>query len=155
MPLASFPRITVALDGSVHASAALDIAIDLALRYHSELQVLTVAPLVPVYIPAAEPYVPAGVSETEVARYRQFVDDAVKRAEAAGVKSVTGIADEGVVVDEILAHLESNPTSLLVVGSRGLTAAKRLLLGSVSTALVNHAPCAVLVVRPPVKPPSG
>jgi nucleotide-binding universal stress UspA family protein len=155
MPLASFPRITVALDGSAHAGAALDVAIDLALRYGSELQVLTVAPLVPVYIPAAEPYMPAAVSETEVKRYRQFVDDAVKRAEAAGVKNVTGIADEGVVVDEILSHLESNPTSLLVVGSRGLTAAKRLLLGSVSTALVNHAPCAVLVVRPPAKPPTG
>ena len=155
MPLASFPRITVAIDGSAHAGAALDVAIDLALRYGSELQILTVAPLVPVYIPAAEPYVPAAVPDTEVQRYRQIVDEAVKRAEAAGVKSVTGIADEGVVVDEILAHLDTSPTNLLVVGSRGLTAAKRLLLGSVSTALVNHAPCAVLVVRVPPTPPTG
>jgi len=156
MPLASFPRITVAIDGSPHAGAALDVAIDLAQRYGSELQILSVAPLVPVYIPAAEPYVPSAVPETEVLRYRGIVDAAVKRAEAAGVKNVTGVADEGVVVDEILAHLESNPTNLLVVGSRGLTAAKRLLLGSVSTALVNHAPCAVLVVRvPPVKPSGG
>jgi nucleotide-binding universal stress UspA family protein len=155
MPLASFPRITVAIDGSRTAAAALDVAIDLAQRYGSELQILAVAPLMPVYIPAAEPFVPSAVPETEVVRYRSFVDEAVKRAEAAGVKSVTGVADEGVVVDEILAHLESNPTNLLVVGSRGLTAAKRLLLGSVSTALVNHAPCAVLVVRVPAKPPSG
>ncbi len=155
MPLASFPRITVAIDGSPLAAAALDIAIDLAQRYGSELQILTVAPLVPVYIPSAEPYVPAAVSDSEVARYRGFVDEAVRRAEAAGVKNVTGVADEGVVVDEILAHLETNPTSLLVVGSRGLTAAKRLLLGSVSTALVTHAPCAVLVVRPPPKPSGG
>ncbi|MGD0250951.1 MAG: universal stress protein [Thermoplasmata archaeon] len=36
-----------------------------------------------------------------------------------------------------------------MVGSRGLSTARRILLGSVSTALVNHAPCPVLVVRPP------
>jgi nucleotide-binding universal stress UspA family protein len=50
-------------------------------------------------------------------------------------------------VDEILAFLYQHPTDLLVLGSRGLSAARRLLLGSVSTAMVTHAPCPVLVVR--------
>ncbi len=155
MPGELFRRITVAIDGSANGAAALDTAVDLARHYHSDLVVLSIAPLAPVYVTAAEPYVPSNVPESELARYREIVDAAVKRAESAGVANVTGLCDEGVVVDEVLAHLEQNPTDLLVVGSRGLSAARRLLLGSVSTALVNHAPCPVLVVRPPVTKPPG
>jgi len=145
---ALFRRITVAIDGSANAAAALDYSIDLAKRYGSALVVLSVAPLIPVYVTASEPYVPAAVPDSELARFQTIVDRAVKRAEGAGITNVTGICDEGVVVDEVLTHLEQHPTDLLVVGSRGLSTARRLLLGSVSTALVNHAPCPVLVVRP-------
>lgn len=142
-----FRRITAAIDGSPEASEALLVAIDLAKQYGSELQILAVAPLVPVYVASAEPFVPAGVAESDVGRFRELVEAAVKQAEAAGVTRVTGLADEGAVVEEILAILQQHPTDLLVVGSRGLSATKRLLLGSVSTALVTHAPCPVLVVR--------
>ncbi len=150
-----FGRITVAIDGSANGRSALEFAIDLAKHYDSALVVLSIAPLMPVYVSSAEPYVPATVPESELARYRTIVDEACREAEAAGVTKCTGICDEGVVVDEILAHLEQHPTDLLVVGSRGLSAARRLLLGSVSTALVNHAPCPVLVVRPPTTKPSA
>jgi nucleotide-binding universal stress UspA family protein len=155
MPAPTFRRITVAIDGSPNATVALDCAIDLAHRYGSDLAVLAVAPIVPVYISSAEPFVPAGVPPSEIDRYREIVEAAVKTAESNGVSSVTGIAYEGVVVDEILTHLEQHPTELLVIGSRGLSTAKRLLLGSVSTAVVNHAPCPVLVVRPIATKSSG
>lgn len=142
-----FRRITVAIDGSSYGAAALDYAIDLATRYGSELFVLSIAPIAPVYISTTEPYVPAPLRDSELTRYRLFVEAAVKKAEAAGVTGVTGLCDEGVVVDELLSHLARHPTDLLVVGSHGRSAARRLLLGSVSTAMVTHAPCPVLVVR--------
>lgn len=148
MTAPSFHRITVAIDGSANAETALDCAIDLARRYGSDLVVLSVAPIVPVYISSTEPFVPAGVPPSEIGHYQQIAEAAVQRAEAGGVTSVTGVSYEGVVVDEILNHLEQHPTDLFVIGSRGLSTAKRLLLGSVSTAIVNHAPCPVLVVRP-------
>ena len=155
MPEAMFRRIAVAIDGSANGRAALETAIDLAKRYESELLVISVAPLIPVYVTAAEPYIPATVPQDELARYRAIVDEAVRHAEQSGVRSATGVCDEGVVVDEVLSHLEQHPTDLLVVGSRGLSTARRLLLGSVSSALVNNAPCPVLVVRPSAtKPPS-
>jgi nucleotide-binding universal stress UspA family protein len=150
MPAPSLRRITVGVDGSTNAEAALEWAIDLAHRYGSELAIVAVAPIVPVYISATEPFVPAGVAPSEIGPYREMVDVAMKKAKAAEVTSVTGVAYEGVAVDEILNHLEKHPTDLLVIGSRGLSAAKRLLLGSVSTAIINHAPCPVLVVRPTV-----
>ena len=142
-------RITVAIDGSQHADRALDFAIDLAAKYGSELSILAVAPLIPVYVPAPEPWVPTEIPESETKHYRAIVDAAVQRAEQGGVKSVSGICLEGVIADEIIAHIEQHPTDLLLLGSRGLSTAKRLLLGSVSDAVSHHVSCPVLIVRPP------
>jgi nucleotide-binding universal stress UspA family protein len=147
MTAPAFARVTVAVDGSPTSDHALDVAIDLAKRYGSTLSIVTVAPLVPLYVPGSEPFIPTEIPETEIQYYRGIVDAAVRRAEAGGVSSVTGLALEGVIVDEIIAHLEEHPTDLLVMGSRGLSGAKRLLLGSVSDAVVHHAHCPVLIVR--------
>ena len=144
-------RITVAVDGSEHANLALDMAIDLTRRYGAQLTVIAIAPLQPVYIAANEPFVGTAVPVSDLPRYQKIVEEAVARAEAAGVSAVTGIAEDGVISDELLSFLDQHPTDLLVIGSRGLTAAKRLLLGSISTAMVTHAPCPVLVVRTPPK----
>jgi nucleotide-binding universal stress UspA family protein len=153
MAAPKFRRITVTVDGSEPGAEALDVAIDLAHRYGSDLAILSVAPLTPVFVAPGEPMIAPAIPTSDLPRYRAVVEAAVKRAEKGVVKSVTGVAMEGVVSDEILAHLEEHPTDLLVMGSRGLSAAKRLLLGSVSTAMVHHAPCPVLVVRPtPTKP---
>ena len=143
-----FGRIAVATDGSPHAERALDIAIDLARRYGSTLTILGVAPLVPLYIGSTEAWVPTEIPDTELQQYRQLVDRSVDKAKSAGLSAVTGVCLEGVIVDEIIAHLEQSPVDLLVLGSRGLSTARRLLLGSVSDAVVHHAPCPVLIVRP-------
>ena len=154
MPAGRFSRIAVAIDGSPNSDEALDAAIDLAGRYGSELTIVTVAPLVPVYMPSGNSYMATPIAQSDTTRYHALIDAAVKRAQGAGVSGVTGVCQEGVVVDEILAFLETHPMDLVVVGSRGLSATKRLLIGSISSALVTHAPCPVLVVRgrPSTKP---
>jgi nucleotide-binding universal stress UspA family protein len=53
-------------------------------------------------------------------------------------KSVTGM---------IVEYAEKNAVDLVVVGTRGLSSFKRLLLGSVASGVSNHAPCPVLVAR--------
>ncbi|MCI4364637.1 MAG: universal stress protein [Thermoplasmata archaeon] len=153
MPPPNFQRIAVATDGSAHAGLAVDVAIDLARRYGSQLTILAVAPLQPVYVAPNEPFVATPVPQSDLPHYQQIVEEAVRRAEGAGVSSASGLAEDGVVSDEILAFLELHPTDLLVIGSRGLSTAKRILLGSVSTIVVTHAPCPVLVVRAPVTKP--
>jgi nucleotide-binding universal stress UspA family protein len=156
MPSPRFARILVAIDGSPNAQDALAMAIDLASRYESELTILTIAPIVPVYLPSTSPYMSTPISESQVTRYRALVDAAVKQAQDAGLSAVTGVCHEGVIVDEVLSFLDTHPTDLVVVGSRGLSATKRLLIGSISSALVTHAPCPVLVVRaPPATKPAG
>jgi len=151
---APFRRVAVAIDGSETARAALDVSIDLAKRYEADLLVIAVAPLPPVYAAPNQPLVPASIPESPVPRYRELVDAAVAQARKDGVSRVNGVCEEGVVTDSVLAQVKADRIDLLVVGSRGLSAAKRLLLGSVSTALVTHAPCPVLVVRPPTRPPT-
>ena len=148
MTAVQFARIAVATDGSPHAERALDFAIDLARKYGSTLTILGVAPLVPMYIGSTEAWVPTEIPDTEIQHYRQLVDKSVAQAKAAGVGGVTGVCLEGVIVDEIIGYLEQNPADLLVMGSRGLSTARRLLMGSVSDAIVHHAKCPVLIIRP-------
>ena len=142
-----FARIAVAVDGSPYGARAFEVATDLAGRYQSELTILAVAPLIPIYVASTEAWVPTEVPESEIRHYRQIVDESVAKAKALGLSAVTGVCLEGVIVDEIIGHLESHPTDLLVVGSRGLSSAKRLLLGSVSDAIAHHVKCPVLIVR--------
>ncbi|MGA7923662.1 MAG: universal stress protein [Thermoplasmata archaeon] len=141
-------RIAVAIDGSRCASQALDFAIDLAKKYSSELTILAVAPLLPAYVPTSDSWVPAGLPKGEVEYYRGIVETAVQRAQREGVSATTGVCLEGVVAEEILSHLDRHATNLLVLGSRGLSTTKRLLLGSVSDAVAHHVRCPVLIVKP-------
>jgi len=71
-------------------------------------------------------------------------------AGAAGLACST-VAADGFVVEEICGIASEYDAQLIVVGSHGWGAARRLLSGSVSTGLVHSAPCPVLVVRGPLQ----
>jgi nucleotide-binding universal stress UspA family protein len=55
--------------------------------------------------------------------------------------------ESGSVVEAIVEYATEEKAQLIVMGTRGMTGFKKMLLGSVSNGVVNHAPCAVLVVR--------
>ena len=149
MDVFPFHRIAVATDGSDSASSAVRLASDLAKRYDAELLIVAVAPMPTILSSPNGPIVPPTMPQSQVPVYRDLVDTAVAAARASGVRAVSGVCEEGAPVDEILAQVKDHGVDLLVVGSRGLSTAERLLLGSVSSGLVHHAPCPVLVVRLP------
>ena len=144
---ASIRSVAVAVDGSEHADRALALAIDLAQRYAAHLTIVAVAPIPPGIVLPNEPMLPPVLPESTAPQFRALVDAAVARARAAGLPAVDGLCEEGAPVDELLRFLNRAPVDLLVVGSRGLSVAKRILLGSVSSEMVHRAPCPVLVVR--------
>jgi nucleotide-binding universal stress UspA family protein len=76
-----------------------------------------------------------------------MLEDAEKAVTEAGVKDVKKHAREGDPADAILDVAEEEGADLIVVGNKGMSGAKRFLLGSVPNKVSHHAPCSVLIVR--------
>jgi nucleotide-binding universal stress UspA family protein len=77
---------------------------------------------------------------------RKITVEAAARAEKAGVDT-RSVVLRGLPVEEICVAAERFNPRFLVVGSHGWGVVKRALFGSVSTGVLHHATCPVLVVR--------
>jgi nucleotide-binding universal stress UspA family protein len=81
---------------------------------------------------------------------REDVDATLDRAAEAAVErglDVETFARQGDPADAILDVAEEQRADLIVVGNKGMTGAKRFLLGSVPNKVSHHAPCSVLIIR--------
>ena len=75
------------------------------------------------------------------------LDEEAERIRGLGVKQVETFAREGDPADAILDVAEETKADLIVVGNKGMTGARRYLLGSVPNNVSHHAPCSVIIVR--------
>ncbi|WP_283137170.1 universal stress protein [Rhizohabitans arisaemae] len=137
-------RISVAVDGSASAGAALDWAVDEASRRRAALRIVHVGAVwedLQVPIPVEPTYREALQSYAE-----GVLTEAVERAEkrAPGLETTTALLT-GPVVDALRG--ESVGGEELVLGSRGLGGFTGLLLGSVALRVAGHAEGPVVVVR--------
>jgi nucleotide-binding universal stress UspA family protein len=139
-------RIVVAVDGSVHAERALETAIAWARCSGAQLILISVVPFHAV--PFGGPQVTPPINEVEVDAHRTMLARLREHAIQEGILNPISELRQGLVIDELMEYITQDPPDLLVVGSRGLSAAKRLILGSVSESLVHQAPCPVLVDKP-------
>ena len=142
--------ILFATDGSPSAEEAQKEAFELARRFDAPLVVVSVAHAVlPAVGYAGYGYsnIVAELTQAEHKRIRELLATIATSAGAAGLSCSTVLAD-GFAVEEICEVAREHDVQLIVVGSHGWGAARRLLSGSVSTGLVHSAPCPVLVVRP-------
>lgn len=140
------PGITVGVDGSHHAQPALDWAVKEAGIHHAPLTVLTVHEVASNHWTGHAITLPADEADRDKAQ--QAAEAAVAKAvEAAGEPkpaSVTVRAVSGISAQELIKASEDS--ELVVVGSRGGGGFATLMLGSVSTQVVHHAKCPVVVV---------
>jgi nucleotide-binding universal stress UspA family protein len=74
------------------------------------------------------------------------LEDSARGFRDAGVQVQT-LAREGDPADAILDVAEEKEADMIVVGNKGMTGAKRFLLGSVPNKVSHHAPCSVLIIR--------
>ena len=141
------PGIVVAIDGSKHSPTVLEWAMKEAALQQSPLTVLTVHQVAESYWTQTAILSPGDWPEQE--KSRQAAQDAVNRAASRlgddAPASVTVRAVSGMPAQEIINA--SCDADLVVVGSRGGGGFARLLMGSVSTQVVHHAACPVVVVR--------
>jgi nucleotide-binding universal stress UspA family protein len=148
-----FERILVGFDGSTHSRRAVEVAGEIAGRFGSTLTIAIVRPSKPSEeLARLESLVPI---DRDGRSLSSLLDEMRAEAVAHGAKVLEPVMLHGEVLDSLAEYLSDNPQDLLVVGSRGLSPGRRLLLGSVSSGLVNSAQCPVLVVRPGPPPPSG
>jgi nucleotide-binding universal stress UspA family protein len=147
-----FPRkILLATDASRDAEKAALIASDIANSTGSELHVLHVGNTKDFHVaPGAEQsFSPRTVSLGEIReKAEKTLEEAVKQVEEAGGTVAQAHLRSGDPDDEILRFCdEQGGFGLIVMGSRGLTRIKRVVMGSVSESVVRHAHCPVLVAR--------
>ncbi|HSK99813.1 MAG TPA: universal stress protein [Rubrobacteraceae bacterium] len=146
-----FPtRIVLATDGSEEAELAATTAADLASSTRSELHVAIVlaeSDYVHPYYEVRFPEAAETLRREAREELQKVLDEQVKRIREAGGNVAQAHLRTGEPDKEIIALAEELGSSLVVVGSRGLSGVRRALMGSVSDSVVRHAHCPVMVVR--------
>jgi EmrB/QacA subfamily drug resistance transporter len=151
----SMSKILVAVDGSANGERAAAAAIGFAKHYHAQLEILRVVNTPSGVTPTGPRAVGANSTILE-ARYdsaekeaETYVNSVVDKAKNTGVRDVTGtvLRTTGSPADAIAERAKKEGADLIVIGSRGLSASSRLLLGSVSEGVVAHSSVKVLVVK--------
>jgi nucleotide-binding universal stress UspA family protein len=144
-----FKSIVVGTDGSDTANQAVRQAVDLARAVGAKLELVS----------AYEPVPAQRLSEERrqapedlqwAINPREDVDATLEAAAAIGREAgvpVDVYPRQGDPADAILDIAEEREADLIVVGNKGMTGAKRFLLGSVPNKVSHHAPCSVLIIR--------
>ncbi len=144
-----FKSIVVGTDGSDTAGQAVRQAVDLARAIGAKVE------LVSAYEPVPSQRLREERREAPedlqwAINPREDVDATLEAAAAivreAGVE--VGVSPrQGDPADAILDVAEERDADLIIVGNKGMTGAKRFLLGSVPNKVSHHAPCSVLIIR--------
>jgi len=147
-------NILVPFDGSANAAEALRVAIDMAKAFNEKIILLNVQPSY------ETPHTKQFFNKTQIDDYReQMANEALQPGEEilkqSGVESITkrrvGDAREQICMEARADSPEGEVCKtlgvrMIVMGSRGLNAVLGSMLGSVSTGVLHHAPCPVVIV---------
>jgi nucleotide-binding universal stress UspA family protein len=144
-----FGRIVVGTDGSETAAEAVRQATELSKLSGATLQIVSAFEPVPQQrlkeeVGAAPGDVQYSIGPRE--DVNTVLDGAASAAKQEGVEVQTH-AREGDPADAILDVAEEVNADLIVVGNKGMTGARRFLLGSVPNKVSHHAPCSVIIIR--------
>jgi nucleotide-binding universal stress UspA family protein len=144
-----FTRIVVGTDGSDTATEAVRQAVELAKLSNAELSIVSAyEPVSKRRIEGEKQDAPPDVQYEIGPRedVNRVLDGAATTAKQEGIEVRTHPM-EGNPSDAILAVAEETNADLIVVGNKGMTGARRFLLGSVPNNVSHHAPCSVIIVR--------
>jgi len=154
-----FEKILVPLDGSEHSLKALTTAIQIAKKFGGKITLIHVysvavrpvimpepTTLTPPMIPVMTPAEVSKVAEAARRAGGSILADGEQRVKAGEVQVET-MLKEGHTVQEIIKTAEEGKFDLIVMGARGISRIREILLGSVSDGVTRNSPCPVLVVK--------
>jgi nucleotide-binding universal stress UspA family protein len=139
----------VGTDGSDTAKVAVQQAADLARKVGARLDLVSAYEPVPASrLREERQEVPADIAHTVTPSedVEALLNETAAEVQKDGI-AVTTHARQGDPADAILDVAEEQKADLIIVGNKGMTGAKRFLLGSVPNKVSHHAPCSVLIVR--------
>ena len=141
----SFRRILIALDDSAIAAHAVDVGIELATALKAQAALVYVVDPTPGFQPDSG--IPAAEWAATLKREGQLFLATV--AQRTGEPPAWQFLREGKPADQILAAAREWDAEVIVIGTHGRSGVSRLVLGSTAESVVRHAPCPVLVIKPP------
>ncbi len=140
-PVVNTDRLLLATDGSPFSEGAIREAIRLAKRCSSKLAAISVIETNPEY----ETIAPQLLEKAEKAA-RGHLESVKAQAKKEGVDITTSILEGEDSYNFISDEAVKNKISMIIMGRRGKTGLKRLVIGSTTARVIGHAPCNVLVV---------
>ena len=151
----SVKRILVAMDGSASSIRAAKFAMHFCQLENAELVILHVLPdikqggVIGLRAKYGDLKLVSAFLQAKIKEANKWIEPIQKKALKYGVSSTVEILEnEGSsIVDIITKYAQKNRIDLITVGTRGLSKFKRLLVGSVSSALISHSHCPVLLVK--------
>ena len=143
-----FKHILVPIDGSPTAQLAIDKAIGMAKAFGARVTAIFVIDPYPFtgvgtdFAYGQAEYLSAATAEANAA-----IKTAKTQFEAAGVAVETEVVEAHAAWRGVVQAAESRQADLIVMGSHGRSGLEKLVLGSVTQAVLSHTKCPVLVVR--------
>jgi nucleotide-binding universal stress UspA family protein len=141
VPLAKIEKLLLSTDGSEYSEGAVREAVKLAKLTSAILTVIAVIETNPEY----EALAPDRVDKADT-KTREYLDTVKKMASLDGVECETLAFHSENIFRTIVEEAEKRNVDMIVMGRRGRTGLKRLLMGSVTAKVIGHSPCDVLVV---------
>jgi nucleotide-binding universal stress UspA family protein len=137
-----FSKILVAIDGSDASMDAADYATAICQRYNAELYALHV-----IHADVDFPHVTSEFTRNMRNEGEKYLNKVKLKANEKDMQIKTEIISSKDISGGIVDFAEENNIDLIVIGTRGRSGFKRLLLGSVASRVVTYAHCPVLVVK--------
>ena len=148
-----FSKIMVGIDGSEESGKAVEFAISMAKIYRAEIiavHVLT-SDIGYIYSSPGVESPPLTIKEIMLLaedEATKWFDEAKENANNKEIQLKTEfIVAKKSVLNTILEYVEEHNINLVVVGTRGRSGIKKMLLGSIASGLITYSPCPVLVVK--------
>ena len=140
-----FTKILVPVDGSDNSYKALEAALVLSEKLGSNISVVNVMEQVPITHIESEKL----LSELLEAYKKENQEILSKCSDIADQKGITikTVLLQGNPAPVILDYSKKENFDLVIMGSRGMGKFKELILGSVSSKIVHHSPCAIMIIR--------
>jgi len=148
-----YSKILVPMDGSDYSFKAAEYAIDIARRYESEITLISIVASKVRY--GASSGVFGAIPPSYLNKYeneaKKWFNRVLIMAEKDGLKikkiKTNVITTPLSIVSTIIRYAQKDKADLIVIGTKGITGFKKMLVGSVASGVVTYAHCPVLVTR--------